>query len=236
MTLDEGKQKFDQRWTVLGGAVTVCSSVALLQLSASSITFVALSVTAIASAGFLARRFISHTPSSRDTLIALRLRLALFMAMAPLSIRYQRTDRSALLIVATMLLWSVCVNLGLQIAVRYSVGKKTTLPYVQFVGDFWVALFLMLAGANWSVVAGGLVFYATTAQVINQERDSRLMVVTVIASASLLVMGSPTGIRAFTIYLFLVIVFTTWSADRLVTLAKHLRLVTVSASDGSAPR
>lgn len=236
MTADEARQRFDFRWTVMGAAVTAAASIAFLWLSVAGFSFVGLSALGVLTSGFLARRLLTRANDATHFRMAQRLRLGVITACCVVALILFRGVSSVVMTVAAVLLWLVFVNAALQWAARYPIFSQRALVYVQFIGDVWVALFLMVWGVNWLVVAGVLAFASSTARNGGEPRDGRLLIVQVFSCAALLVIGSPLAIRAFSLYLFLVVTACAWSADHLVVLATDLRRITASASDGSTTR
>ena len=231
MTTEQARQKFDFHWTVVGASVVLVASISLLHLSLASLSLVAISAVGVVAAGLLARRFLTREFELRHFLLSSRMRLLLVGALCAAALFIQRSNPSAVMSIAGILLWTSCIGVALQIAARYSTPPKL-LPYVQFVGDFWTALFLVLLGANWLVIAAVLAFAGATSMVAVEERDRRLLILEGLSTAALLVIVVPVAARGFGCYLLAVVVLTIWSADHLVVLATHLRIATVSGSDG----
>lgn len=236
MTAGEAKQKFDFRWLVLTGALTVLASVSLLRLSWASVGFTALVLTGVIVNGVAARRLLDHEQATLHFLYVQRLRMCAITLIMPCAAYLVRSNRALLMIVAAIALWLVSVSSFLQIGARYMPAQIKFLSYVQYIGDFWVALFLAIWGADWLIVAGVLAMAAPSANAAVQERDPRLLPVVVISAAALFLFGIPPTARWFAVYVIATIALSAWSAHHLVLLATHLRSLTASASDGSTIR
>jgi hypothetical protein len=132
------------------------------------------------------------------------------------------------------LVWLVSVSSFLQIGARYAPTQSRFFPYVQYLGDFWIAIFLAVWGVPWMLVAGVLALATPTAMVAIPRRDARLLPVIVLSVAALFLFGIPPEGRLLGIYLIAVITLPAWSSHHLVLFSNHLRAVTASASDVSA--
>jgi hypothetical protein len=234
MTIYEARQRFDFRWTVLSTVVMVPASLALLRPSPASSFFPVMCGGGVAIAGYLASRRLSRPADADHIKLSQRLRLLMILGVFAAAIILFRNVPSVLMLLGALGLWSICVNVAVQIGVRYPISHKNLL-YVQFVADLWVALFLMFVGANWLVIAGVLTFAACTARVADAS-DQRLLVLQLLASAALLVVSAPIAARAFSVYLFVVVAIAAWSSHHLLALATYLHSVTVSASGESISR
>jgi hypothetical protein len=234
MTLDAAQQNFDFRWTVLGASSVLLGSISLLQLSRASGALVALVTLGMLVSGTAARRLLKQGSALRQFLFTQRIRMAAGTGLIVLAATINHSNRALLMILAAAILWLVSVSAFLQIGTRYAAGRLNLFPYVQYIGDLWIAIFLAVWGADWMVVAGVLAIASSTAMVAAPVLDRRLLPMVLLSVAALFLFGIPPAARLFAIYMIATISLSTWGAHHLVVLANHLRGLTVSASDGSA--
>ncbi len=231
---ESAQQEFNFRWTLLAGASILLASAALLQLSRSSEAMVALVAAGMFIAGFAARRLLATDSTTHHFRVVQRLRLIAGAATILCAAVLDHGNRTVVLILSVVLLWLVCVSAFLQIGARYAPAQANFFPYVQYLGDFWVAIFLAVYGSPWMLVAGILSLAAPTAMVAIPPRDKRLLPVIVLSVAALFLFGIPPEGRLLGIYLIAAVALPAWAAHHLVLLARHLAALTASASDGSA--
>ncbi len=236
MTQTEARQKYQFRWTVLGAAVVLLSSASLLQLSSASGSFVGLIVASVLGSGWLAQRHLQQEGGHQGFQAAQRVRLALITILTLVAIASCHADLRLVMIAAGLMLWTAAVSAFLQITARNTPGQIALLVYVQYAGDYLAALFLVISGMNWLLVAGALVFAGSTASVAGQNRSARLVPSVILSAAALFLFAIPPSARLFAIYLTAIVALATWSAHHWLVLADHLRGLTASASDGSTPR
>jgi hypothetical protein len=228
------RQKFDFRWTVLAAASILLASVSLLELSPSSAALVGMVAAGMLVAGFAARRLLIAALVQQQFRLVQRLRLLVGAAVILIAAALNRHNETLILILAVVLVWLVCISAFLQIAGRYAPAQANFFPYVQYLGDFWIAIFLAVYGSPWMLVAGVLAIAAPTAMVAIPQRDKRLLPVVILSVAALFLFGIPPEGRLLGIYLIAVVALPAWSAHHLVLLANHLAGLTASASDESA--
>ena len=226
MTLVEAKQKFDFRWTVLSAVTVTSSSFALLRLSWSSAALAGIAALTMVVSGYMARQILTEEKGS--AIRAQRLRVAAIVLAAIICAAIKHLDQRLIMFIALIMLWMASVNVFLQIAARYA-SQYTLLAFVQYLGDYLVAVFLVLAGADWLVIAALLVFAGATAAAAAGKREQRLLLFTALSAAGLFMGGIPASARFLSVYLTLLVFVATWSAGHLVALASHAR-----ASESSA--
>ena len=235
MTTQEACQKFDFRWTVLAASSILLASVALLEFSRSSQALVAMTAAGMLVSGVAARRLLNSDSTALQFRLIQRLRLVVGGAAILVAAAVNHSNETLVMILAVALIWLVCVSAFLQIGARYALARSKFFPYVQYLGDFWIAIFLAVYGAQWMLVAGVLAIGAPTAMVAIPERDKRLLPVVILSVAALFLFGIPPEGRLIGIYLIVVVALPAWSAHHLVMLAEYLAGLTASASDGSTP-
>ena len=234
VTGPEARQKFDLRWTVLLAASILLGSISLLRLSPASATFVSMVASGMLIAGLAARRLLVEVSGASQLAFVARLRTVIAVVVLIVAAALNHSSKTVVMISAAVMLWTVSVSSFLQVGARLAPAQLRFFPYVQFVGDIWVAIFLAVWGADWMIVAAVLAFAAPTAMVAVPERDPRLLPIVILSAAALFLFGIPTSARLFAIYLTATIALCAWSAHHLIVLANHLRDLTASASDGSA--
>ena len=236
MTLDDAKQKFNLRWTLLGGAVAIAASLQLLQLSRASAFFATACVASMTLAGCAARGALTSGAPAPHFMFVQRGRMIILAVGILAASIHARNNRIVLLILAAAALWLISVSGFLQIGMRYAPTQARFFPYVQFFGDLWIAIFLAIWGVNWMYVAGVLAVAAASAIVAVPSRDTRMFPVVFLSTAALFLFGIPPASRGFAIYLIATLTLCAWSAHHMMMLANHLRSTTASAWDGSAVR
>lgn len=242
MTLQSAKQKFDLRWTVLAAASVLLSSVSLMQLSKTSAALVVMTAVGILISGLAARVLLvrptdpvqSRIQFHAEFRLVQRLRVFAAVGLIALGAAANHSNTVLLVVLASAMLWLVSVSSFLQIGARYAPAQARYFPYVQYLGDFWIAIFLAVWGADWMVVAGLLAVAAPTAMVAVSQRDPRLLPVVILSAAALFLFGIPPEARLFGLYLIATVALPAWSAHHLMVFAQHLRELTASASDVSA--
>jgi hypothetical protein len=234
VTAGEARQKFDFRWTVLFAASVSISSVSLLQLSVAGVAFVSAVAAIMVLAGLAARRLLVEVSAAAHVAYVERLRTVIAMVILLGAAALNHSNKTVVVICAAVMLWIVSLNSFLQVGVRFAPGQIRFFPYVQFIGDIWVAIFLAIWGVDWWIVAGVVAFAASTAMVAVAERDRRLLPVVILFASALSLVGLPIAARLFAVYLIVSTALCSWSAHHLVMLANHLRRLTASESDVSA--
>ena len=234
MTMSGVEQKFDLRWILLWAASVLLSSVSLLRLLLASAAFVTSVAASMLLSGLAARRFLTGDAAATQLAFVERVRTVAAVLTLIAAAALNHSNKAVVMTCAAVMLWTVSVNSFLQIGARFAPAHSRFLPYVQFMGDLWVAIFLAVWGADWMLVAAVLAFAAPSAVVMVPERSPRLLPVVILCAAAIFLFGIPASARLFAVYLASTIALCSWSAHHLILLANHLRPLKASASDGSA--